>query len=387
MSCNPIHHELISLALAIDDQVTWTCPERSSRLVHQGATISPRFQTRQLELTQSPFGSHASPWKGNCFPGQLTLKGFHQHVDLGKQVGEIVNASQLLPDQVYIRSTGFERTQQSAVGFLQGLLAGIKHENSQQEWIIESLDTSVEYMFPNFKQCPRLDELMNDSDNKVHNTTEWGAHLEREMELQHSLDPFMDPYHRLPAKGRARTRVFFDSLSSRICNDIPLPCHQNATSSMMQQQCMTQGQVDDLIQNSYWENDYLNRKSPLAKETIRLNIGQFIGDLVSILQTPTDAKKLYIFSGHDVTISSLIGSLLQITGDEFATPWPAYASNLMLQVWKLENGQFVVRALYDGNIVHWNVCPDSICPVQDLIQHWEPYIPTDLVQECISKLV
>ena len=78
-------------------------------------------------LPQTLTGGH-----GHCAPGQLTPRGFAQHVALGRHLGRSFapllrsigadHRSNLSHPRMYVRSTDYTRTQMSAAALLYGLL-------------------------------------------------------------------------------------------------------------------------------------------------------------------------------------------------------------------------------------------------------------------------
>jgi hypothetical protein len=129
----------------------------------------------------------------------------------------------------------------------------------------------------------------------------------------------------------------------------------------------------------------------------RLSVGALLGKILQNMQLhlsepspsgsgPKDetdemddhSKQLHIFSGHDDTIGGILAAL-QVKD----WGWPPYASNILIELWKGENG-YAVRVIYNGKQLQLPFCSDELCPLdvfeQFLLRH---LIPNDLATECL----
>ncbi|KAJ2738218.1 hypothetical protein H4S06_006490, partial [Coemansia sp. BCRC 34490] len=151
--------------------------------------------------------------------------------------------------------------------------------------------------------------------------------------------------------------------------------------------CITDEDVAQVSRNANYEWAFKYRDNALASNFTTLTIGSFVGTLRDHMASHISGKlgplKLALYSGHDSTIWPL---LIVLGASDRNALWPPYASNLILELWKKNSGDRVVRVIFNGKVLElrkeeqW--CDMNACPLDQFYKRLAQFIPTDIATEC-----
>lgn len=323
-------------------------------------------------------------WRGNCMSGQLTDVGARQHVLLGQELGKIYDISS--SSQIVGRSTVFWRTRQSAQSVISGVLTR-KDVDKSAPIMIKVMAPEIENMVPMVSKCPRVKHLHHNNDGKDRDFSTWWSH---QAHVRDTFDAVMGTSTTHGGSKSGTLEKYFDSIHTRACHNHPDLRNQAGVS-------VSQATKDQIIVEGNCEILYQYKTSPHAQEFIRLVLGNFlkeiIGEMEETAKHPSKwGTKLHIYSGHDTTISPLLGSLL--LPDEMFY-WPPYASNILFEMWTETEAyepdspfsSFIVRVLYNGEVIPLSWCGGAeLCPLAEFVSYYKDnFIPESTeqyFQEC-----
>ncbi|RKO91652.1 histidine phosphatase superfamily, partial [Blyttiomyces helicus] len=119
------HGDRTPTALVPNDSSTWNCSAGINTDITHMQNTWDIAQNAVTSKDRGVKGWGAFTWNGSCMPGQLTPEGAQMHVELGQDLrGIYVDELGFLPaslqngSEVYLRSTGVWRVQQSARAML-----------------------------------------------------------------------------------------------------------------------------------------------------------------------------------------------------------------------------------------------------------------------------
>ncbi|KAF9901362.1 Acid phosphatase-like protein 2 [Lobosporangium transversale] len=368
--------------LPLDLNLTWDCTnadafaftgfrtKKDERAPFQYANVVAH---QVVTTSGSPFAA-TRMWKGNCMPGQLTPVGAMQHRKLGAALRQIYvdNLKSLPadydPETVYIRSTDFWRTKQSAENFMAGLY-GIQHhsESSPPPVLhIHTLPTEIDYLTINSGACPRVSQLR----------TAIGKSSEALRKLREDNVEFNNELIEILGEEKSWSG-YLDTVMPRICHKMPLQCNGD--------KCVTSKAAKRILDNVHVQNTVMYRDGNGVLELLQLGIGPLASDIkqnLLIAKEGNSKVRLSFYSGHDTTIQPLLGMF-----DAEDQQWPPYASNIILELWKSSPGEHFVRVLYNGEVldVKSNWCDLEWCPFDTFIKYLDRFILKDLMAKCQSQ--
>ena len=373
------------------------------RRLKDGAALPRTLRSALLE------GSDAASTSA-CAPGQLTPRGFEQHVRLGSHLSTSyaplldalsANASSRLgagqrsiPPAIFVRSTDYSRTLLSAAGLLTGLLRqhpALRPSLAHPQTLFTEDVEEEDYMHgvglassSKAQNRPRLEAAV--AAPAASSST---ASVEQPQQQQHALQPpqgaaaaeverqgkcstaarlakqairtwqpqHPEAWHRLeglfgkPALATMKTTGTADALFARACHGLPPPCS-------------TAGCVDQATQHGVWSDAhsfYCERfgGSQGGERASRLAMLPLLRDIVQRLLAAAHGKgseRLILFSGHDTVVAPLLAALGGMRSPELCR-WPPYASHITFEVWSsslAERGPadaLEVRVLFNGEAV------------------------------------
>ncbi|KAJ2725505.1 hypothetical protein GGI07_001261 [Coemansia sp. Benny D115] len=382
------HGDRTPVLVAPGQDVTWNCDGYTENTylhaIGKDALSSSAMIKQNVEIPSwnGKYGFSNKLWQGTCDVGQLTDRGKIQHENLGAQLRSIyVDKLNFLPywlnntNNVYVRTTNFWRTKNSAESLLGGIwpYRGITPEMAIPMF---TYPTEIEDMDANTDACPKLDQLFVD----IISDPNYQTFFQGQSALMSKLRGILN------VSGSAWTMVwdgFADTLFTRKCNNKGLPC--NASGS----QCVTAADMDQVKRNANFDWAYKYRDHPLAATNTRLHIGSFLGtlrdQLKNVVAGKTGITKLALYSAHDTTIGPILGSLKASNQNMLRPP---YTSNLIIELWKNTDGSRVVRVLFNGQVLQlqngskW--CDMNACPLDTFNNYLENYIPSDITSECAA---
>ncbi|KAF9205247.1 hypothetical protein BGZ59_000566 [Podila verticillata] len=373
-----------------DDTVYNICGNPQEAFYPAGSAYgaSPLPLKANIIVSNSNMFASGKYWpSSNCEIGQLTNRGAVQARQVGADLRSIyVDLLRFLPetlpanpdDFIYLRNTNVLRTKHTAMNFADGLYpAGFRTSGASAT--LNQYPESIENLVMNPTACPKAaiafaaflvtpkylqSVIQNASANK------------RVNEILGVSDNIK--YALLPTG---------DAIMPRYCNNLPLGCSKTDPTN-----CLTAQDAIDAIARSMFMLSGPFRYGPMAETMKRLAAGPFLRELADNLRTTIrqsgsstgSASKVYrpfeVFSAHDASLDMVLSVIADPN-----TPWPAYASTVILETWQQASGQYVVRALYEGKVVPANAglkCSLAACPAETFLAFIESYVPQDINKEC-----
>ncbi|KAF9326637.1 hypothetical protein BG006_009953 [Podila minutissima] len=374
--------------LPLDLGLTWECANMSAFSFTGPATDQDEkspFQYANVVAhqvvtipSQSPW-SHQM-WRGSCIPGQLTPLGAWQHRALGAALRNLyVDQLQFLPPTfdpltVFIRSTDIWRTKQSAENLMAGLY-GTQTGSSSSDvdppvLQIHTLPIEIDYLTMNSNACPRISQLRA----KIEGVSPVLKQLrEDNVKFKKELKDLL---------GVERTwSGYMDTILPRVCHGQPLQCVQGDDDDE-EKECVTHDTATKILQNVATQTTEMYRDAKGIFEVLQLGIGPLAQEIKrNLLAAKDNTTKvlLNVYSGHDTTLSPLLGML-----DSADMRWPPYAANMLMELWKSGSDEHFVRVIYNHKIVEtksgW--CDLSWCPLEKFTAHLDRFYVPDLAKQC-----
>ncbi|KAI0302453.1 phosphoglycerate mutase-like protein [Multifurca ochricompacta] len=356
------HHKRAPVALVpnereIDIDTNWDCSGvQQFTYDGGGARLSHTVNTPPAH----PFAQQI--WAGTCDVGQLTSGGFYDARAHGKDLWRLYHTRlgflhAVVPSEISVRTTYVDRTKHVA----SGVLAGMDHSTIKRKWPTHVQPQMENSLGPSYK-CPRADALIA----AAQSAPVWQDVLKKHSALIERLDTVLGT--RDSKVVWPSTFAFYqDVLTSRVCNDHPLPC--NAAGD-----CVSEQDAAEIFELGNYEFDYLYHRAENAAEYVQLTFGVMFSELADALEAPSH-HRLALYVAHDSSIIRLAAGL-----EIFPLRWPRLGSEVVIEVWKDKNKKRFVRVLYDGEIV------DSLrwIPFGDFIGLLRRQVPAHLFEKCTS---
>ncbi|KAF9416748.1 hypothetical protein BGZ94_010133, partial [Podila epigama] len=364
-------------AIPADANVTWDCESLGSFIYTantrslgntnstEGHLGNPNAIARQVIVTpeKSPFASFN--WKGSCIPGQLTPVGAQQHRTLGGILREIyverwkLLASEFDASQVYVRSTDYWRTQQSAESLISGLFSPQISDGRPPVFELQVVPKEVDYMTINMGRCPKAKKIL-----KAITKSDGFRQV-----LENTKSFYTEASEILP------DIKLLDSVLPRVCNNKEPYCEEGQPDN-----CITAEMADLIAAKVSLETAEKYRDAKQSRKLLRLGMGPLAADILdNFSKAQSTTQKFKLYSGHDTTLTPLLG-LLESTDMR----WPPYAANLILELWTDPQGEQFVRVFQNGKVMDTttNWCTLEWCPLAQFKKNLEKYIPSNIVEEC-----
>lgn len=354
------HGDRTTLTQLPGDQHSWQCSNLTVLMSPSRDSLSSVSPGRLFRKNYLP-GREPSP--GNCFAGELTIKGFEQHLALGQNLRQLyIDTYHFLPSSIdpsliSIRSTDVPRTIASAQGNSLGLYPADPSTGSVPVIDMYTMDTTFENMFPNGGLCPRSNQLLNE----VNNEPAYLAHMKSLVPLQQKLSQILN----IPLNNLPDWPGLLDAFEVMTCYNQSYP-----------------GLDEDTIQQVFaaanWQWNYQLNNTELAL----LQLGSFATELIANIEAfvkGVEMPKFLVFSGHDTTIGPLLATLQAYDGQ-----WPPYASHMEFELWN-NKGEYYVQVKYQGEPLLLSGCSDALCPLSEFMAHVEPIVSVNYGQACLAQ--
>ena len=290
-----------------------------------------RFAVKSLpadaHINLADFPVFPGPPNTHCGVGMLTDVGFRQQRTLGALTRKGYHAflSTVKPDQIFVHSTSFKRTVQSAAAFLHGYLrddeAGIPIHISEGD-LLSSPPVGVKTHPP----CTNLGVFNQETHTEAPGINRWKALVES---VLITFDLSFGPYD-----GEATIKLA-DHLMARLCHQIPLPCNADG-------HCLNVSTALELIRAAdvAWGHRYSHDFSLVAARP-------FLKHSLEVMDSLVHSKHTYRFMlsfAHDSTISVVLDAL-----GAKPSNWMPYASRLAVELWKSKDDSlYYVRVIFNG---------------------------------------
>ncbi|XP_037694498.1 lysosomal acid phosphatase isoform X2 [Choloepus didactylus] len=333
-------------------QSGWSWATLLQLLLGVNLIVMPPAQARSLRFVtlvyrhgdRSPVNTYPKdPYQEEKWPqgfGQLTREGMLQHWELGQALRQryhgFLNTS-YQRQEVYVRSTDFDRTLMSAEANLAGLFPpdGMQRFNPNISWQPVPVHT-----VPITEDRQFLEMVANETGlTDLTLETVWNVYDTLFCEQTHGLvlPPWASPQTMQRLRG-------LKDFSFRFLFGI----YQQAEKARLQ--------------------------GGVLLAQIRKNL--------TLMATASQLPKLLVYSAHDTTLVALQMALDVYNGEQ-----APYASCHLFELYQEDNGNFSVE-MYFRNESHkapWPLilpgCPHH-CPLQDFLRLTEPVVPKDWQQEC-----
>ncbi len=328
-------------------------------------------------------------------PGQLTTRGFMQHVHLGSALAQayqpFLQKHVVTPSNVFVRSTNYNRTIQSAAALLLGMLPDLG--GSDHPIIINAFDSEVVEVMHGVshgatgacnaavKAAKQEKDLFQLPKNILERLQELFAQVpagSSSVESSRSIRPGL--------VQKSFITDITDAALPKLCHNLPLPCGQTPT------QCMTEEDLGLLM----WQADraFCNRYagSNGGRDSTKINAFPFLNEIMDVLTVAGKknyekgsgdnagkdqliSSKLSVFSGHDTVIAPVLEGLGLYKGQHCG--WPRYAARIAFELWhKFDSSisdknreQLYVRVIYNGEDLTGAIpaCEGNVpCPLESL---------------------
>ncbi|KAJ1941123.1 hypothetical protein EC988_006845 [Linderina pennispora] len=384
------HGDRTSYTVLPNENETWTCDGVEEDMYLHEADKPPRNTTgsfkQVIEIPKwnSKYGFSNKVWAGSCEIGELTDIGKFQHRKLGGQLRDIyVGKTHFLPptltdtSSVYFRTTHIWRTKNSGESLLGSLYPG-RNADSDDAIPMHTYPESIETMYENTAACPKLNSYVS----QIYGSATFQQFLKDQGPLMSRISGILGVSGSV---WSASWSGYVDALLPRKCHNKPLPCRSvNGTKT---DDCITKDDVKQAMRNGSFEWTYKFRDHPLSGEYMRLAIGSFLATLRDQIQDHVSGAaktpKFSLYSAHDSTVATILGALKASNADML---WPPYASNTLFELWKKNDGNHVVRIIYNGRILQlqdgFKWCDLSSCPLDKFNKYLEALVPTDITAQC-----
>jgi len=313
-------------------------------------------------------------------PGQLTARGKRMHYHLGQWLRK--RYSHLLgPDysetEVLVRSTDVDRTLMSA----QSNLAGMFPPTKAMRWLdnfpwqpvpVHTVPQNQDSVLGDKAECPRAQQLLNEVLE--------GEEMKSILESHSDMLDYISKNSGRPVTNVLELDYLYDTLLVETIYNKTLPEWTKAV--------FPGGDFERLRLMTFSLNT-ANHK--LA----RLFGGPFVKEMLEhwtfLIENQTKvvnhilekkAKLLYVYSGHDTSIATILNSLEVFNGLA-----PPYASAVLFELLKREEGKHFVRIAYknDTEATPYPLtlpgCA-TLCPLEKFKQLTGSLVPEDWANEC-----
>lgn len=246
-------------------------------------------------------------------PGQLTSRGFMQHVSLGYALHGAYNgflAGLRRPEQLYVRSTKYPRTIQSAGALLSALLPTslLTHPESVSIRYFEREEDEVMHGHPlGSASCAQAVSLTRRQRHKH----------------QHQHEQAGD------------VTELTDGALPKHCHLQPLPCNANGT---LRASCLSLPALGQLLRAS--DNYYCARFAGEegGRRATQLSFYPLLKEVLQRLlaaghSQPESRQLLTVLSGHDTVLAPLLAVLGAYSAPGLCV-WPGYASRLIFELYE-----------------------------------------------------
>ncbi|KAI0264145.1 phosphoglycerate mutase-like protein [Gloeopeniophorella convolvens] len=355
------HHKRAPVALVPDERsinvgIGWDCT--CAKQFTYGGGGARLYHTVRTPPNH-PFAQQI--WPGTCEEGQLTAGGFNDAREHGKDFWGLYHdhldfLHAVEPTEINVRTTYIDRTKQVA----SAMLAGMEPLTAERDWASHSQPQRIDSLVPNYK-CPRADALQA----AAQAAPKWQAILKKNEALKARLDAVLGTKDS-KAVWPNSFMFYQDVLTSRVCNDHPLPCNTAGD-------CVSEEDAAQIFELGNIEFDYLWHTANNATESNQLTFGAMFSELADGLESPRHRLMLYV--AHDLSVVRLASGL-----EIFPIHWPKLGSEIVIEIWKDKHDERFVRVLYDGAVVRhlgWT-------PLERFLQHLRRQVPKDLFEKCTA---
>ncbi|XP_004763128.1 lysosomal acid phosphatase [Mustela nigripes] len=366
-------------------QFAWSGAALLQLLLGVNLIVMPPTQARSLRFVtllyrhgdRSPVKTYPKdPYQEDEWPqgfGQLTKEGMQQHWELGQALRQryqgFLNTS-YHRQEVYVRSTDFDRTLMSAEANLAGLFPpnGMQRFNPNISWQpipVHTVPIAEDRLlkFP-LGPCPRYEQLQNE-------TRQTPEYQNESVQNAQFLDMVANETGLTDVTLETVWNVY-DTLFCEQTHGLVLPPW--ASPRTMQRLSRLKDFSFRFLFGIYEQAEKARLQGGVLLAQIRKNL--------TLMATSSQLPKLLVYSAHDTTLVALQMALDVYNGEQ-----APYASCHIFELYQEDNGNFSVEMYFrnESDKAPWPLvlpgCPHR-CPLQDFLHLTEPVVPKDWQQEC-----
>ena len=299
------------------------------------------------------------PDSKHCGIAQLTARGVLQMISLGEQlraryVGEglLFQGKTNVAKKLYVRTTNYERTFQSAMAVMHGFLPSISMSSVSMD-VTKNLYHCSE-LYSNLScSCPMAFQPLSLADKNPQVTDDEKRLFRTNVQ---KVAPFLTDY--------LRPAPLLESLLPYVCHNLTFPCFNG--SCVTWQTINTLWNITDSQEIRHAKSNHSALSSRLLAHPL---LSEIVARFFNIMRynTQKHAKRFFLFSGHDSTLLPLLQALSIMDGRR-----PPLASNLVFELYGVRQKQFYIRILYNGRdwTQYLSFCPpstlvDGLCPMDN----------------------
>ena len=368
----------------LGDPVFYDCGLVDSNRMWTGLRDFPPLQGLQYE-GEAILSLHQSLHPGFdsklCGVGKLTGIGFHQHAVLGSQMSRKYARSlfgnvteERTARYIYVQSTDFARTIQSAASFMLGFLPNQRKLRKRVTIHVspgETLAAPPPGIEQVFKPCRRYSSFHKAELAK-------SGYLNTEKTKYHPLlEQLCHMFGLHQVQNKPIVTKLFDSIATRGCHarDDPLPCFEG--------QCLDYDFALKLFNFSDWAFTHACTKDSSLVGQIPFLRHSILGLMEAVTRGERKAKRFVLSLTHDLTITRLLLALgIQLES------WMPYGSRVTFELWRAKvaspkTDAFKLRVLFNGkpitqHLAAWEGSHDTIHTPSDLLPYelWKSYLET-----------
>ncbi|CAG9814827.1 unnamed protein product [Phaedon cochleariae] len=264
--------------------------------------------------------------------GQLTNLGKERQLELGQWLRKRYDgflSSNYSEKDIYVRSTDVDRTLMSAAANLAGLYPPVSNQvwDKNINWQPIPIHTTPEIqdaLLAGKKPCPKYEKLQ-----KLLFRSEYFRNISHQ---NHDLYAYLTRYSGETISNLETTEYLYNTLMIETIYNYTLP--EWATKVFPRK-------LEPLAFLSFATQTF-------TPQLARLKTGPLFNHIISFFQNRTtkvsDTPKFLVFSAHDTTIANVLNTM-----GAFQYHAPPYASSILMELRKRNNGRNYVNLLYKNS--------------------------------------
>jgi len=192
---------------------------------------------------------------------------------------------------------------------------------------------SIDSLEPSYT-CPRASAYFSSPSPPSPTTpsqTRFAAHLQltaplfARLDRMSGIDPTSTAWHNT-------WDHYFDTLSSRLCHSMPLPCNDTLPEG---EQCVTQDEAEEVFRLGMWEYSHVYRDAPESLGASAAGMGVWLAEVAQHCKDVVVGKGelRYMHNvAHDGSIARVLGAL-QVE----SMVWPGLGIEIVFEVYRKKN--------------------------------------------------
>ncbi|CAN0049371.1 unnamed protein product [Pylaiella littoralis] len=317
----------------------WKCQPFSEEIQQKWEGVS-RFSVKNVDgrplarsLTPAVYakeelGQLGKEFKGRadvlCKQGQLTETGIRQHLTLGEHMHQAYHGllgGDLATEEVYVRSTDYTRTLESAAAFLMSFFPG-----SSEMTIITDEDEKAEVMHGIGLKAIDSEHGAKGPEKGVVGACDRAARLTQAQVQQFKpRADVVEDLHGLFGEDVSELKMtsMADSMHALSCHNMTLPCSDKG--------CVSPKLALSVLSEADRQMCMKYNGAAGGGEASTLSLYPFTLEILTNMRQALNgeiATKFALFSGHDTVVAPLLAAL-----GAYDCRWPPYASHVAFELW------------------------------------------------------